>query len=298
MGEVAVLIQHVGLSADGDEGAEGGEEVAGEEDEDPHQGAGDVLEDGGEVIAEEQVAHLAHIGQREEGGRHGGDPHGDADDGAGDDADEDGALDLVGGEDAHDGHGDDGQQHGGLLEVAQSQAAALKDGQAGVGEAQVGDEEAHRRGDGDLQVLGQQVHHHLAHAQYSDQDEQDARAQQQRHGPAKGEGPAVDQTAQDEVAAHGGGQSQGQVGVQAHEQGDDAADQGAHDEQGGLADDHAVDVGDVGLRSEAADGGGLDGQDVGHGHEGGDAGQDLTPDGGAAVFQEKKVFFHALAPSS
>ena len=88
---------------------------------------------------------------------------------------------------------------------------------------------------------------------YSSQNEQDTRAQQQCHGPAEGYRAAVDQPAKNEVAAHSGRQCQRQIGIQAHKQGDDTADQRTHHQQRRLADDNAVYIRDVGIGAKATD---------------------------------------------
>lgn len=82
------------------------------------------------------------------------------------------------------------------------------------------------------------------------------------------------------------------VGVKSHQNGDKAADQDAHDQNGGFADDVAVAVGDGCLR--AHDGTGLDGQDVSHGHEGGQTRQDLGFDIGMMFFQLENLIHCSL----
>ena len=88
LGEVAILIQHIGLGAHGDQRAEGSKEVAGKQDEDPYQRAGDVCQHGLEVVAQHQIADFAHIRQGHQRSRQRRHAHRNADDGADNDADQ------------------------------------------------------------------------------------------------------------------------------------------------------------------------------------------------------------------
>ena len=121
MGEVSFLVKHIRLRSHGDQTAESGEEVAGEQNEDPDESAGNVCKKGFEIIAQEEVPELAHIRQRENRRRQRGNAHGNADDRADDNADEDGAADLVRRKNAHDDHSDQRKEDRRLREISERQ---------------------------------------------------------------------------------------------------------------------------------------------------------------------------------
>ena len=138
-GEVAVFVQHLGLTGHAQNGAQGGEEVTKEGDEDPDGGAGG--EQAAEIEVEADGAQVAEIGDGKGMSGENGDAEGDAQNGDDGNANEDGALDIIGGQHADDGQAQNGQQHAGLGEVAHADAA-VEAADAGIAEAQISNEEA------------------------------------------------------------------------------------------------------------------------------------------------------------
>ena len=93
-----------------------------------------------EIEVEADGAQVTEIGDGKGMSGENGDAEGDAQNGDDGNANEDGALDIIGGQHADDGQTQDGQQNAGLGEVAHADAT-VEAADAGVAEAQIGDEE-------------------------------------------------------------------------------------------------------------------------------------------------------------
>ena len=141
---------------------------------------------------------------------------------------------------------------------------------AGVLEADEGDEQSDAGGDGHLDLLGDALEDQLSKAGEGEEQEDQAVHQHQHQGVGVGETHAqADGVDEVGIETHAGGLRQGQVGQEADEH-------GAHDGgEGGGNVDRAI--GDVG--AEGGEHACVDHEDVGHGHEGGESGKDLSTDG-------------------
>ena len=158
----------------------------------------------------------------------------------------------------------------------------VADDQAGVAEADEGDEEADAAGDGGVELVGNGAQDHLADAAGGEREKDDAGEKDRAEGGLPGD-------------VHLEADGVGEVGVEAH----------AGRERDGIARDDAHQDGAEG-RGEAGGGGDggeghagrrkdgrIDEHDVGHGEERGDAGEDLGAPVGSQM-GKFKVGFQAL----
>ena len=166
------------------------------------------------------------------------------------------------------------------------------DHDAGVLQADEGDEQADTGGDGHLDLVGNGVEDDLAQTGDGQQHEDDAVKQHQHQGVGIAQAQAhthgVDEIG---VEAHAGGLRQRQVRQQADEQGAHHGGNGGGHINGPVADAQHVCAVAKGVREHT----GIDHQNVGHSHEGGDTGHDLRPDGGA-FFGYMEETIHKLSP--
>ena len=166
------------------------------------------------------------------------------------------------------------------------------DHDAGVLQADEGDEQADTGGDGRLDLVGDGVEDDLAQTGNGQQHEDDAVKQHQHQGVGIAQAQAhthgVDEIG---VEAHAGGLRQRQVGQQADEQGAHHGGNGGGHIDGTVADAQHVRAVAKGVREHT----GVDHQNVSHSHEGGDTGHDLRPDGGA-FFGYMEETIHKLSP--
>ena len=299
-GQLAVLVQHVGLGCHADQGAQGVKQV--HEQEGEHDGKEVQEVKVGEIRLEHLTKGLAQ-GREVKADKSGGDHavharirigHIDAGDLAEDaqhpgdqDAVQDAALDLLDQQDAGDGHADEGQDgtHAHAVEglafevlVGDQRRVAVHD-QLGVLQADKGHEQADAHADRALQGHGDGVEDALTHIGQGQHDEDDAL---HKHGH-QGQLPAVahgqhDRVGEIGVQAHAGGQSKRVVGQQSHQ---GRAHKGC--QCGG--DQHSLGV-HAGRRQDV----GVDRKDVGHGHEGGDTCHDLGLCIGVVFLQMKDIF--------
>ena len=166
------------------------------------------------------------------------------------------------------------------------------DHDAGVLQADEGDEQADTGGDGHLDLMGNGVEDDLAQTGNGQQHEDDAVEQHQHQGVGIAQAQAhthgVDEIG---VEAHAGGLRQRQVRQQADEQGAHHGGNGGGHIDGAVADAQHVCAVTKGVREHT----GVDHQNVSHSHEGGDTGHDLRPDGGA-FFGYMEETIHKLSP--
>ena len=300
MGQLAVLIQHVGLGSHADQGAQGVEQV--HEQEGEHDGeevqeikAREVglehltkgLAQGGEVKADEgggdDGVHAGirvrdvKAGELAEDAQHPGD----------EDAVQDTALDALDQQDSGDDHADQGQDgahanavEGLALEVlVGDQGGIAVDDQLCVLQTDESNEQADAHADGAFQGHGNGVEDALTHIGERQHDEDDAFHKDGHQGqlPAVAHGQD-DRVGEVGVQAHAGSQGEGVVGQQSHQ---GSADEGC--QCGG-------DQNSLGVHARSGQDVGVDRKDVGHGHEGGDTSHDLGLDIGVVFFQMKDIF--------
>ena len=273
-----VALDEAGRLADADHGAHRVEHVDEQEgqDDDEHVPGEDVVplelhEDGGDAVREGDELRVAGgvAGQLGHGFAGRGVLDEEADDGRGEDADEDAAADFehheaAGDDEAEDG--DEGRAVGHVTEDDEGRVAVHDD--AGVLHADEGDEEADTGADGFFQGAGDRVDQVGPDLRDGHEDEQDAFDED----GGQGELPVVahreaDREDEEGVQAHAGGEAEGLLRVEGHDEGTDDGGQGGRREDGALR--HPV---------EGAEDAGVDGQDVGHRQEGRDARDDLRPD--------------------
>ena len=302
MGKLALLVQHIGLGSNTDEGAKGVEQVNeeegehdGEEVQDAH--AGEIglehltkgLAQSGEVEADEaggdDGVHTAvgvrHIdaGQLADDAQHPGD----------EDAVEDAALDLLHQQDGGNSHAqqceDGAHAHRGeglALEVlVGDEGGVAVDDELCVLQADKGNEQADAHADCALEGHGDGVEDALTDVGQAQHDEDDALDKDGHQGQL----PAVAHCEDDGIGkvgvqAHAGSQREGVVGQQSHQ---GSADEGC--QRGGDQDGICIHAG-------SGKDAGVDRKDVGHRHEGGDACHDLGLDVGVVFFQVKDFFEH------
>ena len=295
-GQLALLVDHVGLGGNADQGAQGVEQVNKQERAHDDDEVGDA--DGGEIHLEalaEGLAQLGKIGQTP-GGEQGeiADVVGDidacnlaehADDPGGQDAQQDGAVDILDVQHGGDEQTDESQQgtDAGGVEVVGEAGDGHQGGgvhaQAGVLQADEGDEQADAHAHAPLQVQGDGVEDGLTDIGHGQDDEQDALKEDGQQGDLPAVAEAQDNgVGQEGVQTHAGGQGEGQVGHEGHAGGADEGGDGGCQQHGG------------GIHTGVTQNAGVDGQDVGHGHEGGNAGHDLGLHRGA-VGGELEAFF-------
>ncbi|MDQ0694938.1 hypothetical protein QF048_001380 [Streptomyces sp. W4I9-2] len=201
----------------------------------------------------------------------------DRDHGADGDADEDRAGDVarLEHEDEQQGHAEDEDGPAGEFTgraEGDGGRLALVD-ESGLVEADEGDEEPDAHGDAVLERERDRVHDHLAEAG----DHQEADHHTVDHTHAHGLRPGhVGRDLRGEHAgdAEAGGERQGHLPDEAHEQGRRGRREGGRGDQAGLAEEVAVDV----LPAQDQR---VEQQDVRHGHEGRDAAAQLARDGGS-----------------
>lgn len=221
-GQVAVFIEPAAALTQAQHSSQSREEVAeeGNEDEDDSFGCPDM----GDIELHDDVADLREVRKSSEGGRNGGDTHRDADDGCDDDADEDGTLDFIGSQQRNDGKADQSQDDSGTCEVAHAQAAVERC-QAGVFETEIGDEEADRGGNGNLDVFRNDADDQIPDSQDGENKEDDAFNEDDAHRLREGDGTCLNHAAEQEVAAHAGGEGERHVGVESYQYRDQARNQ-------------------------------------------------------------------------
>ncbi|MNF77447.1 hypothetical protein D3C84_595940 [compost metagenome] len=193
-------------------------------------------------------------------------------------------MHAAGGEDADQEEAEKAQQAGQGGEVAhRHHGGRARHHYAGVVQTEQGDEQADTGGDADPQGERNVGDQPVAHPQQGE-DQQTQRAPEDgAHADLPGVAHARHHHEGEEgVEAHGGGQGDGQVGQQAHQ---DAADAG--DEAGG--DEHRL-----GVHARRREDLRVDEHYVDHGQEGGDAGDDLGAGRGAMAFQGKQALEQSL----
>ena len=197
----------------------------------------------------------------------------DADGEGAEDADEHGGFDLVGLQDGDEDDAEDGELGAVLVEVAEGDGGGgALDDDAGVDQADEGDEEADASGDGGVELVGDGGDEFLADASEGEQEEDDAGEEDGAEGGLPGDVHALDDgVGEVGVEAHAGGEGEGVVGEGSHH---DGAEGGA--EAGGSGDGGE---GHAGLGED----GGVHEDDVGHRDEGGEAGEELDAPGGLVL---------------
>lgn len=286
-GRLPVFVKHVCAARDGQNGAEGGEEVSEEADENKDKTAC------GEHVAEVKIEHdAAEIGEIGDGGDAGdlGHAAGDADESDSEDADEYRALDVESVENDHEEQAADGEENRGGGDVAERNAIG-EAADAGVFEAEIRNEEADGCGYRDLEVLRNDADDQITESEHGKSNENDAGYEGYQHRGTEADRLRLDHCAEDEIGAHTGGQCEGKVGVECHEHSDKAGNEGAAYHYCRFADDDAVDIND--RRIASADSRGLYRQNVCHGHKGSKAGNNLCFDIGTALAELEK-FLHDL----
>ena len=286
--KLAVLIKHVRLGGDADQGAQGIEHVDKEEGEDDD-----------EEVEREQVGEI-HLqeGRRKRGNREArgevrqdrihpdrgvrrveaGDLADDAEAPGDEDAPEDAALDLADHEDAGDDDADERQKdrdalgaegavrEGGLEAVQGDQRRAVDD-DAGVLQADEGDVDADTGRDRVLDRHRDRIEDRLTDICHGEDDENETLAEDrgERRLPAVAHAED-DRVGKIGVEAHARCEDEGVVGEDCHHQGRQTGGQGCRGEDRAAV--HAGCAQDVGV----------DGQDVGHGHESRHTGDDFGAD--------------------
>ena len=266
-----------GALGDADQGADVVEEVDKEEDEDDFERvhaerAADVEMEGGVADGHgvEGGGRVLHLVEEDSGGERG------------EHADQHGGLDAVGLEHGDQKDAEDGELRGVRVQIAQRDGGGgAGDDDAGVEQADEGDEKADAARDRRVELVGDGGEEPLANAAEGKQKKDDAGEEDRAERGLPGDAHALDDgVGEVGVEAHAGSERERVVGQRAHQ---DGAEGGA--EAGGGGDGgqrHA------GLRED----GGVDEDDVRHGDEGGEAGEDL----GAprrVVGREAKVSFQA-----
>ncbi len=189
-----------------------------------------------------------------------------ADDRSHEDADEDAALDLQDHEGAGDDDADDPEEGGSVRDVTEGDEGGVVVGDdAGVLQADEGDEQADTRADGLLQSAGNGAEQPAADFGNGKDNEQDTFQENSR----KGELPGVTHAQaygehEESVQAHTGSQCERLLGIESHHQRTDDGSQGGGGEH--AAGRHA---------GKSAEDAGIHGQDVGHGKESGNARKDF-----------------------
>ena len=142
------------------------------------------------------------------------------------------------------------------------------------------DEQAQACADADLNVLGNQLHNQLPHPENTQQQENGAgdenHSQAYLPGCDAGENNRI---GENRIGPHAGGQREGHVGNQAHDNGDQAGHKG-----GGQQHAHRVHAGFTHVFR-------LNDEDIGHGGKCSGARNYLSADGGAS-FLNLKIFQH------
>ena len=302
MGQLALLVQHIGLGSDADEGAQRVEQVNEEEGE--HDGEEVQDAHAGEVGLEHLPEGLAQCGEVEAdkaGGDDGVHPcvgvgdinasqlADDAEHPCDEDAVEDAALDVLHQQDGGDDHAqqseDGAHAHRGeglaLKVLVGDEGGVAVDDELGILQAHEGHEQADAHADSALEGHGDGVEDALTHVGQAQHDEDDALDEDGHQGQL----PAVAHRENDGVGkvgvqAHAGGQREGVVGQQSHQ---GSAHEGC--QRGGDQDC-------VGIHAGSGKDAGVDRKDVGHRHEGGDTGHDFGLDVGVVLFQVKDFFEH------
>jgi hypothetical protein len=298
--QAAVLIQHIGLGGNADQGAQRIEQV--NEEEGKHDGEEVQDIQTGEVHLEHLAEGLAQSGEvkaDERGGDDGihagfriGDIQAaqlaeDAEDPGDQDAVQNGALDLFDKHNRNDQHADQRQDRadahaveGFALEalVGQQRRIAVDD-ELGILQAHKGDEQTDTHADSGFKGRRNGVEDGFPDAGEGQHDEDDAFRkdghQRQLPGVAHFQDDRVGKVG---VQAHAGGQGKGIVGQQSHQRrADEGGQRGSDEDRVGV---HA------GSRKDA----GVDRKDIRHGHEGGDTCHDLSFDVGM-IFPQFKNFF-------
>ena len=300
MGQLAVLVQHVGLGGNTDQGAQSIEQV--NEQEGEHDGEEVQDANAGEIGLEHLTEGLAQRGEVEAdegGGNDGvhacvgvgnidtGDLAEDAQHPGDKNAVQDTALDLFNQQNGGDDHADQGQNgthayagEGVALEVLVGDEGGIAvDDQLCVLQANESNEQADAHADGALQGHGDGIEDALTDIGEGQHDEDDALYKDGHQGQlpavAHGENDRVGEVG---VQAHAGCQCKRIVGKQSHKRSANKGCQRGGDQNGFRI--HAGSRKDVGI----------DRKDVSHGHEGGDTCHDLGLDIGVVLLQMKDVF--------
>ena len=300
VGQLALLIQHVGLGSNTDQGAQGIKQVNEEEGE--HHGEEVQDANAGEIGLEHLTKGLAQsreIEADEAGGDdavHAGIGVGDVDAGqlaedaqhpGDEDAVQDAALDLFDQQDGGDEHAHqrEDRTHADAVEglalevlIGNKGGIAVHD-QLCVLQADESNEQTDAHADSALQGHGDGVEDGLTHIGQAQHDEDDALHKNGHQGQL----PAVthgqdDRVGEVGVQAHAGCQCKRIVGKQSHKR---SANKGC--QRGG--DQHSL-----GIHARCGQDVGVDGKDVSHGHEGSDTGHDLGLYISVVFFQVKELF--------
>ena len=300
MGQLAVLVQHVGLGGNTDQGAQRIEQV--NEQEGEHDGEEVQDANAGEIGLEHLTKGLAQRGEvkADEGsgndGVHAcvgvgnidaGDLAEDAQHPGDKDAVQDAALDLLYQQDGSDHDTQQGKDrahaHAGeglALEVLVGNEGGIAvDDQLCVLQTDESNEQADAHADGALQGHGNGVEDALTDIGEGQHDEDDALHKDGHQGQL----PAVthgenDRVGEVGVQAHAGCQCKRIVGKQSHKR---SSNKGC--QRGGNQNS-------LGIHARGGQDIGVDRKDVGHGHEGGDTSHDLGLGIGVVFFQMKDVF--------
>lgn len=299
-GQTAILIQHIRLGGNADEGAQGVEQVHKEEgehhgEEIQHVQSGEVhlehlaegLAQGGEVKADEgsgnDGVHTGlgvgdvHTAQFAEDAQHPGDH----------DAVEDGPLDLLDQHDGDDQHTDQGQDGAhthavegfALKALVGQQSGVTVDDELGVLQAHKSDKQADAHADSGFEGGGDGVEERLPDVGQGQDDEDDAFRKDGHQGHLPGVAHFQDDgVGEVGIQAHAGGQRKGIVGQQCHQRRANESRQRSGNEDR------------VGIHTGSGQDAGVDRKDIRHGHEGGDTCHDLCFDVGM-IFPQFENFF-------
>ena len=300
IGQLALLIQHVGLGSNTDQGAQGIKQVNEEEGE--HNGEEVQDAHAGEIGLEHLTKGLAQsreIEADEAGGDdtvHAGIGVGDVDAGqlaedaqhpGDEDAVQDAALDFFDQQDGGDKHAHQSEDrtHADAVEgltlkvlIGDKGGIAVHD-QLCVLKADESNEQADAHADSALQGHGDGIEDGLTHIGQAQHDEDDALHKNGHQGQL----PAVthgqdDRVGEVGVQAHAGSQSERIVGQQSH--------QGSADERC----QRSCDQDRIGIHARSGQDAGIDRKDVGHRHKGGDTRHEFGLDIGVVFFQVKDLF--------
>ena len=179
------------------------------------------------------------------------------------------------------GDGEEGGEAGDLPQ-ADRRAGDAEGDDAGLVQADEGEEEADADGEAVLEGTGDGVGQPAAHLEDGEDGEEDAGEEDGAEGRLPGIAEHLDDGEGDEgVLPHVGGDGKGALGVDAHDQGAE----GGGDDGGG----HRRPARDTGRLQDRR----VDDDDVGHGQEGGDAGHGFLTIAGL-VAGEIEVAVHVL----
>ena len=188
---------------DGDQGADVVKEVDEEEDEDDLEGV--EMESSSDVEMKGRCADCQGV---EGGGLVFDLVEEDAEEEGAEDSDEHGGFDFVGLQDGDEQDAEEGELGGVVVEVAEGDGGGVAaDDDAGVDQADEGDEEADASGDGGVELVRDGADQALADASDGEQEEEDAGEEDGAEGGLPGDVHALDDgVGEVGVEAHAGGE--------------------------------------------------------------------------------------------